>query len=216
MKYFIDTEFIEGFHKSFFSKRRHHVDLISIGIVAEDGRTYFSLSKEYNYSEANDWVKKNVILPLYIDFVSGDARNSLGVENFHKVYGKSNKEIAKELEWFIKKPMYNTDYAPGHDSSTTLWEKYIAYEGKPEFYGYYSDYDWVVFCSLFGTMMDLPKGFPMYCKDLKQTLDEKANSFSSMELSKMKYPKYRKQTNEHNALYGAGWNYNLYQFLNSL
>jgi hypothetical protein len=39
---------------------------------------------------------------------------------------------------------------------------------KPEFWAYYADYDWVVLCQLFGTMMDLPKGFPMYCNDLKQ------------------------------------------------
>jgi len=41
------------------------------------------------------------------------------------------------------------------------------------FYAYYADYDWVVFAQLFGKMKDLPKGFPMYCKDLKQSLDEK-------------------------------------------
>ena len=35
MKYFFDTEFIEGFHKPLFGKRRHHIDLISIGIVDE-------------------------------------------------------------------------------------------------------------------------------------------------------------------------------------
>ena len=27
-------------------------------------------------------------------------------------------------------------------------------------------------------MIDLPKGFPMYCIDLKQTLDEKANNLN--------------------------------------
>ena len=38
MKYFIDTEFIEGFHTPIFGKRRHFIDLISIAIVCEDGR----------------------------------------------------------------------------------------------------------------------------------------------------------------------------------
>jgi len=38
MKYFLDTEFIEGFRKPLFSKRRHFIDLISVGVVAEDGR----------------------------------------------------------------------------------------------------------------------------------------------------------------------------------
>jgi hypothetical protein len=39
---------------------------------------------------------------------------------------------------------------------------------SPFFIGYFADYDWVVFCSLFGRMVDLPSGFQMYCGDLKQ------------------------------------------------
>jgi hypothetical protein len=43
---------------------------------------------------------------------------------------------------------------------------------KPwEFWAYYADYDWVVLCQLFGRMVDLPRGFPMYCRDLKQEMD---------------------------------------------
>jgi 3' exoribonuclease, RNase T-like len=43
---------------------------------------------------------------------------------------------------------------------------------KIEIWAYYADYDWVAFCQLFGTMMDLPKGFPKYCRDLKQLADD--------------------------------------------
>ncbi len=46
---------------------------------------------------------------------------------------------------------------------------------RPKFYGYYADYDWVVLCQLFGRMVDLPKDFPMYCRDLKQMLDDYDN-----------------------------------------
>lgn len=42
---------------------------------------------------------------------------------------------------------------------------------KPEFWAYYADYDWVVLCQLFGRMIDLPNGWPMYCRDLKQEAD---------------------------------------------
>jgi 3' exoribonuclease, RNase T-like len=73
---------------------------------------------------------------------------------------------------------------------------------KPEFWGYYADYDWVVFCQLFGTMMDLPKGWPMYCRDLKQWCDSLGN------------PALPKQTStEHNALADARWNRDVYDFL---
>lgn len=42
--------------------------------------------------------------------------------------------------------------------------------GKPEFWAYFADYDWVVFCQIFGRMIDLPNGWPMYCLDLKQSM----------------------------------------------
>lgn len=39
---------------------------------------------------------------------------------------------------------------------------------EPVFWAYYADYDWVAFCWLFGTMMNLPENFPMLCMDLQQ------------------------------------------------
>ena len=51
MKYFLDKEFIEGTQKSIFNTKPT-IDLISIGIVAEDGREYYSISKDFNLKEA--------------------------------------------------------------------------------------------------------------------------------------------------------------------
>jgi len=65
MKYFIDTEFIEGFKKPLFGKSRHFIDLISIGIKCEDGREYYAVSNEFNSNDADQWVKDNVISKLY-------------------------------------------------------------------------------------------------------------------------------------------------------
>lgn len=191
MKYFIDTEFIEGFHKPIFGKRRHFIDLISIGIISEDGRTYYALSNEYDYWKASDWVGQNVIRPIYINEVHGDMRNQMDITNFHKRIGKPNSQIVFELLEFF-----------GCWRDQLFWR---SPEGV-EIFGYYSDYDWVLFCSLFGKMIDLPKGFPMYCIDLKQTLDEKG-------LHLKNHPDYPKQENEHNALDDAKWNQCLYNFL---
>ena len=49
MKYFIDTEFIEGFNKPILGKRRHFIDLISICIISGDNRIYYSISNEYSF-----------------------------------------------------------------------------------------------------------------------------------------------------------------------
>lgn len=64
---------------------------------------------------------------------------------------------------------------------------------KPEFWAYYADYDWIVICQLFGRMIDLPYGWPMYCRDLKQYADEHG----------LKLPK--QETTQHNALEDARW-----------
>ena len=80
------------------------------------------------------------------------------------------------------------------------------YKNNPiQFWGYYADYDWVVLCQLFGTMMDLPKGFPMYCMDLKQLCMMLGN------------PDLPPQTSgEHNALHDAVWNMDTYEHLRNL
>ena len=49
MKYFLDTEFIED---------GKTIDLISIGIVAEDGREYYAINSECDFPKANDWIKE--------------------------------------------------------------------------------------------------------------------------------------------------------------
>ena len=71
-------------------------------------------------------------------------------------------------------------------------------------------------------MIDLPKGFPMYCIDLKQELDRIQEIRFGLTLYKgslandiKTLPNYPKQTNEHNALADAKWNRQLYNFLNT-
>jgi hypothetical protein len=51
MKYWIDTEFIA---------RPYTIDLISVGLVAEDGREFYAESDEVDWSKANLWTLENV------------------------------------------------------------------------------------------------------------------------------------------------------------
>ncbi len=203
MKYFLDTEFIEGFHKPLFGKRRHFIDLISIGIVAEDGRFYYAQSNEYDPKDADMWVQEHVIQKLY------------GTEDYPELW-KTNAQIVQEVFEFCTGDTLTLEKAKYYE---------VDYESKNiEFYAYYADYDWVLFCSLFGRMIDLPKGFPMYCNDLKQTFDEKKLPESELKNCNVSVVNktlkdhylYPKQTTEHNALADAKWNYELYKFLKSL
>lgn len=60
MRYFFDTEFIED---------GTTVDLISIGVVCEDGREFYAVSQEAQLHRASAWVRANVLphLPKYGD-----------------------------------------------------------------------------------------------------------------------------------------------------
>ena len=72
---------------------------------------------------------------------------------------------------------------------------------KPEIWAYYAAYDWVALCQLYGTMMDLPKGWPMYCRDVKQFCVSVGN------------PKLPPQSGEHHALADAIWTRQAWEFL---
>ena len=51
MRYWIDTEFIE---------RPFTIDLISIALVAEDGREFYAESREVDWSKASHWTLQTV------------------------------------------------------------------------------------------------------------------------------------------------------------
>ncbi len=307
MKYYIDTEFLEGTQKekfpiSLFRKEtKPTIDLISIGIISEDNREYYAVSKDFNLEEAWNrfdwkhglgeepekvyWIRENVLKPIYNDmlYLFNPVKHNIfsrdlwefNYSNFKyllSLYGKTNKQIAEEVKDFCsyKGTKYGT-YMMGnngplpigtHDKDYSFDRKLIEQKREnldkqyvkeredgihkmqvvihekidntnPEFYAYYADYDWVAFCWLFGKMMDLPKGFPMYCRDLKQMLDEKIQYYYDFNgdgriyygetkndfiyADKIKeHPYYPKQENVHNALADACWNKKLHEFLNSI
>eukprot|EP00918_Siedleckia_nematoides_P036361 GHVU01079058.1.p1 GENE.GHVU01079058.1~~GHVU01079058.1.p1 ORF type:complete len:311 (-),score=46.14 GHVU01079058.1:287-1219(-) len=140
MKIWFDTEFVED---------GHTIDLISIGMVREDGAAYYAECAEFDPDRAGDWVARNVLPHL-----TGEA--------------KPRVQIAREIAAFAGE--------------------------RPEFWAYYADYDWVALCQLYGTMMDLPKGWPMYCRDLKQWADMLGGAALPPQ-----------DTTEHHALNDAQW-----------
>ena len=52
MRYFYDCEFIED---------GRTIELVSIGVVGEDGREFYAVSSEFDPSRAIDWVRRNVL-----------------------------------------------------------------------------------------------------------------------------------------------------------
>ena len=165
MRIWYDTEFMED------GKR---VELLSIGLVAEDGRELYLENSQADIERANDWVKANVIPHLHI--------------------------------CSIRRVKCDVDPCPVKSLTKIKWalmefcdpEKH----GKPEFWTYYGAYDHLALCQIFGKMIDLPKGWPMYSNDLKQW---------AFMLGDPRLPEQDKD--EHHALADARWNKNAWEFL---
>ena len=149
MKFWFDTEFYEN---------GHTISLISIGVVAEDGREYYTETGNALYlANTTMWLRENVLPHL------------------------TGSELPRE----------------------TIARDLIEFMGDaPEIWAYYADYDWVALCQLHGRMIDLPKGWPMYCRDVKQLCDALGNPKLPPQLSA-----------EHHALTDAQWTREAWQFL---
>ena len=227
MKYFIGTEFHE-YHKQvkmcgiLVGKPIPTVDFISIGIVSEDNREYYAISKDFNIKDAwnsyqiimrddkpNEpiprkeyWLRENVLRPIYTEFWKKEympiPKYEFTYKNLKKLinkYGKTNKEIAEDI-----KELYYKE----KDSATN------------KFYCYYKNNDWIILSRLLTKVIDTGIGFPIY---LKQMLDEKQCFFQQYIYKDIPHgdirndKNYPKQTNKHNALADAIFNKNLYKFL---
>lgn len=147
MKYFLDTE---------FSEASDPVSLISVGVVADDGREFYWISDKYAsppsrkqkssafaeyqkdalhpryfyINDCNDWVKKNV-LP---DTVLLAETHVIGDSNLLK----------------------------------TGLTAFTEYDSSVQFWGYYSAYDWFLLASQFKGFDNLPKKWSQTCYDVHQ------------------------------------------------
>lgn len=170
------------FLDSEFMEDGERIELLSLAIVCEDGRELYIENAEADLSHANSWVKENVIPQLW--YVGKD---NPPLDPWSGQLAKGGPLMRQGLQHFVRK------FCDIRDN------------GKPEFWGYFSSYDWVAFCQLFGAMIDLPKGWPMYCNDIKQLC---------VSLGDPELPPQGK--GEHHALLDARWNKKAYDFLKSI
>jgi len=130
-------------------------------------------------------------------------------EKFYAISNEYNEELAND--WVKENVIAKLEPEMPRISNTLIKWRVLEFikrcqkdKSPIEFYGYYSDYDWVVFCWIFGKMIELPDGFPMYCRDLKQMMDERGLG------NEWKNANCPEPEGEHNALIDAEWNYKLY------
>jgi hypothetical protein len=153
--YCYDTEFLED---------GRTIELISIGIVCDDGSEYYAVNADMPVTRITEhaWLKKNVWPQLPI-----------------KV--KPKWVIANEVRDFITGCIEMGD-------SPKLWADYCAY-------------DHVVLAQLYGPMINLPEGIPMFTHDIEQLKERLPGTW--------KAPK--QASGVHNALEDARHNMRVYR-----
>lgn len=132
------------------------IELISIGMVADDGREYYAVNSDapWDRVKGHRWLMDNVWphLPLRghksgLATVGGAVVTKLiepGVIDMGDSQVKPHWVIANEVRDFIQAT-----------SEVELWANYGAY-------------DHVALAQLWGPMIRLPKGVPMFTRDIQQ------------------------------------------------
>lgn len=124
-RYFYDTEFLED---------GKTIEIISIGIICEDGRNYYAVNADADWAriEADGWLVEHVLPQL----------------------------------------AYPTTYIPKWRIAAEVREFLLA-AGEPELWAWYAAYDHVALAQLWGKMIDLPEGIPMWTNDFKQEVERR-------------------------------------------
>ena len=118
MKIFFDTEFT-GLHQK--------TTLISIGLIAEDGRTFYAEFTDFDKEQVNDWIQKNVVDRLYLE------QNKMNSNGKHWAISATTPFILITLKNWLEK--FDT---------VEMWSDCLSY-------------DWVLFCQIFGHAFNIPK-----------------------------------------------------------
>jgi hypothetical protein len=182
-KQLINSKVTKYFIDTEFIEDGKTIELISIGIVSENDEAYYAINQDCHFERASGWVMENVLNP-HIGCILLDGSDGFRKFEFKedvKKYIKTKEQIAADISSLV---------LPDSD---------------PEFWANYASYDWVVFCQLFGLMIDLPKGYPMFCHDIQQEIERISRNFGlDVDLP------FQNEHQKHHALYDAYWDRSCY------
>lgn len=116
---FFDAEFT-GLHQG--------TTLISLGMVARDGRTFYAEFTDYDQAQIDDWLKENVIANLRFENECYLSKHSFReTEGYSVAMSGGAPLITSALSAWLNQ----------FDPMIEMWSDCLAY-------------DWVLFCELFG------------------------------------------------------------------
>lgn len=136
MNLFFDMEFT-GLHKD--------TTLVSIGIVAENGKKFYAESTDFEDSQCNDWIRSNVLEHTILNG-NEDLAARLGADDDTTVVLGGKEDIRHELSEWLKQFK------------------------EVQFVSDVCHYDMVLLIDIFGTAFDLPKNVSAVCYDINQDI----------------------------------------------
>jgi hypothetical protein len=147
-----DLEFIED---------GRTIEIISIALVAETGDHYYAVNGNdavMDRAAAHPWLSDHVVpsLPVRLTPDLGTVA-LLGSHARHPV--KSWQWDADHADWPRVLPLRRI---------ADEVRQFICSFPEPELWANYGAYDHVALCQLWGSMIDLPRGIPMFTNDVQQ------------------------------------------------
>lgn len=166
-KFFFDTEFT-GLHKN--------TTLISLGIISDCGKSFYAEFTDYDKSQVDDWIEKNVIKNLWL-------KNPFSKSNGHITFKGETKDAFSYIN------MWLAQFDLNENNRAQFWADVPAY-------------DWVLFQSLFGTAFDMPSCIHYMPMDVATLFQIKA---LDPDTSRLDFARGKKASNKmtHNALWDA-------------
>ena len=189
MKLFFDTEFT-GLHKN--------TTLISLGIVAEDGRKFYAVLSDFDRTQCTQWIKENVLKGSVEDLlcVPVSLEDDIGEDGKYRDF------------WIIKgKKTFVSIYL-------NRWLEWIGGYDSIQFVSDVCHYDFVLLIDLItdgGTAFDLPGNISPACHDMNQDIARfyKVTDAEAFDMSREQIMNdlcgqdYIVNGNKHDAMYDA-------------
>jgi hypothetical protein len=138
-KLYFDTEFT-GLHQK--------TTLISLGIVSECGKEFYAEFTDYDKSQIDDWLQKNVIDKLKWNVTHTDQMMFTVEGGISEGYGNS-----EQVKFHLQKWLEQFEHIE-------IWSDCLSY-------------DWVLFCQLWGHAFNVPKNIYYIPFDICTTFKEK-------------------------------------------
>lgn len=124
IRYWFDTEFDE---------KGSEIQLISIGIVAEDGRTYHAANADYDKTGANEWLRQNVLPSLETVTHKPRVQIRRDVLDFFNPAPSEIWAYFGEYDWIVLRQLvgHMLDWPPGWPLSHMNLEQWRLQLGVP-------------------------------------------------------------------------------------